>query len=242
MTTQPQTFASEPCDDQPPASGPVRRQPSSQGSGVTHLAGGEQLTLTPTAHGQRLTLCSPEGQALVEYDTHTGCLRVCGPVTRVSLDSTAADVELRSAGNLSLSAEGAIHLSSAAGVTLEVNGSDGRPTACARVAPYGMTFAARQLTWAADSARFNLRRAEIRGEQLRAIWSKASLTSARLELQARDVRTKAHNVMQDIEESLSIKAGRVRQWIRGSHHTHAERSELLAREDVRIDGKTINLG
>jgi hypothetical protein len=151
-------------------------------------------------------------------------------------------VELRSEGNLSLCARGALKLSSSAAVTLEVTGQDARTSASARLAPYGISFAARQINLAADSARFNLRRAELRGEQLRAIWSRASLTSVRLELNARDVRTKLHTVLQDIEGTLSVKAGQVRQWVRGSSYTQAERSELLVRQDVRIDGKSINLG
>jgi len=209
---------------------------------LARLAGGERLLLTDTESGQRLALASRSGQVLFEYDTSSGCVRISGAVTSVALASSAADVELRSEGNLALVARGGVSIRSASAVTLEVQDGTSSPSARASVTPHGISLAARQLDLMAERARASWQRAELCGQKLRARWESAQLSSQHLELEARNVRSKLHTVMQEVEGSLSLRAGRVRQWIRGSHHTRVERSELLATEDVRINGKRINLG
>lgn len=69
-----------------------------------------------------------------------------------------------------------------------------------------------------------------------------TLTAERLELVARDLRTKAKTLVQTVEETLTTRAGRLREWVRGSRHSQAETTEILSEKDVRIDGTKIRLG
>lgn len=224
------------------------RQPSVEapmlgdGQPLATLAGGEQVLLLKGQGFESLSLRSREGNVLLEYDTRSGQVRISGPIQAVSVASGAPRVELRSAGDLDLVAGGSVNVRAGAGVTLEAANGAAAPSAIVRVMPQGLTFAARQLAIAADGARMSLSRASVRGGVLDARWSRVRLDSERLELNARDVRSRLGNLVQEVEQAFTLKAGRVRQWITGSIVTRAERSELVAREDVRIDGKIINLG
>ena len=105
------------------------------------LDGGEALLLARTERGQRLTLTSRDGQPLLEYDTHSGRVRVSGPITSVSLDSGAPDLALGTAGNLSLHASGRVDIHGALGVSLEAGAVGAAPSAVAHLAPSGLSYA-----------------------------------------------------------------------------------------------------
>lgn len=206
------------------------------------LEGGESVLLARAKQGQRLTLTSRDGQPLLEYETHTGRVRVSGPITSLELDSISPDLELSAGGNLSLNASGRVGIRGGLGVSLEAGAAGAVPSAVAHLAPSGLSYAGGQLSLAAEVARLAFQRAEARGAELRATWSRVRLSSRAIEVEAHQLRSKAKSVFQEIEGSLTVKAGRVREWVRGSHHTRAERCEMRASGEVRIDGQRINLG
>ncbi len=207
------------------------------------LADGVRLQITTSEGGeQELTLFSRDGHALVEYDTRTGALRLSGAVTHVALRGADTDMALHCEGRLSLSARDGVQIRSPRGVDLELGAGDAAPSAALRLAPHGVTLSGRHLTLASEVARLAFRRAELHGSELRAIVARATLASERLEISSRELRSRVDNAIQEVRGSLTLKAGRVREWIRGSRHTRAERCELVADKDVRIDGKVINLG
>lgn len=225
-----------------PPAGVAPASPAPARATVLTLDGGERVQLESAERGQRLTLTCREGRALLEYDTHTGCLRVTGPISGVSVESSAPDVALAAAGNLSLRAEGQVSIRGALGVSLEAGAASASPSAVARLAPSGLTYAGAQLSLAAEAARLAFQRATVQGSDLRASWSRVGLASRKIEIEAHELRSKVASVAHEIERSLTVKAGRIREWVRGSHHTRAERCEVRASGEVRIDGQRINLG
>lgn len=56
------------------------------------------------------------------------------------------------------------------------------------------------------------------------------------------VTERCTNLFQSVRELMSQQAGRVETTVEGTHHTRAKNANIVTRERVKINGKTVHLG
>jgi hypothetical protein len=179
---------------------------------------------------------------VLEYSALTGDVRITGRVRALELDTPERGLRLSSRGDIHLNAEGMVRLRGKAGVRIEAAGADCAPVSAVDVGPAGVTVAGHRLGVAAAEGCVRMRRCDVSGDELRATWKVATWAAERLEIAARDMRTKAASLVQSVEQTLTTRAGRLREWVLGTRHSRAGSTEILADEEVRIDGAKIHLG
>ncbi len=206
------------------------------------LRGGGHLRIAHAGEGACVQLFSPDAQPVLEYNATTGDVRITGPVRHLEIEAPERGMALSSRGDISLTAQGMVRLQGTAGVRIEAAGDLGKPAALVDVGPAGVAVAAHRIGMVGAEGRVRLGHCDVSGEEMRSTWSRATWTAERLELAARDMRTKAKTLLQTVEETLTTRAGRLREWVRGSRHSQAEYTEILSEKDVRIDGTKIHLG
>lgn len=203
-----------------------------------------KATVTVSTQGAEklYSVISAEGQPILEYNSHTGVVQILGNLSSVQLDSERPALGLTAQGDLNLSAGGVVRIRGQQGLNLEVGEENMPATSAAHVTSHGITLASRHLRLVGQKAALHFKQLELTGERLESVWSRVQLASEKLDLRSGDVNAKMKTLVQDVEESLTLRAQRVRQWVRGSIVTRAERSDLRAKKSVRIDAKSINLG
>ena len=206
------------------------------------LRGGGHLRVVHGGDGACVQLFAPDAQPVLEYNATTGDVRITGPVRRLELEAPERGLALSSRGDIRLMAQGMVRLQGKAGVRVEAAGDAGKPAALVDVGPTGVTLAGHRLGIVGAEGNVRLRRCDVSGDELRSTWSRATWTVERLELAARDMRTRAKTLVQTVEETLTTRAGRLREWVRGSRRSQAETTEIVSEKDVRIDGTKIHLG
>ena len=203
---------------------------------------GGRLRVIDGPNGTKLTLSSPSDECLLEYDTHSGQVRIRGPLSRVALSAPREGVELSSAGDLTLQARGVVRVQGEAGVQIGAGASEHPSAPRVTLGPNALSVSAAKLRAFGQAGNLRVEECEVSGRNLRSSWQLAAISAERLEQTARDLRVRASDLIQDVEDALTTRAGRVREWIKGSRYTRAESAELRAERDVRIDGKKIHLG
>jgi hypothetical protein len=209
--------------------------------GQLSLPSGESVVVLELGDGPVLELRCADEQPLFTYHVRTGQVEVRGPVTQVRVSSPEAGLALQSGGDIALEAKGRVRLHGNAGVELAA-GSQAHPMASARLTPTGIGLFAPEFAAVAQTARIKLRRLEYAGAKLRAAVGSAQVTGDRLELRVKDLRTKVHSAVQQVETSLTVRAGSLREWIKGSRYSKSQRVDIKANEDVRVDGNSIFIG
>jgi hypothetical protein len=82
----------------------------------------------------------------------------------------------------------------------------------------------------------------VRSELLEGEVREARWSVGRWELRAMRVVARASQVLHDVEDVITTRAGRARTIVRGAYDLLAGRAKLAAREDAVVDGKRVLLG
>ncbi len=94
----------------------------------------------------------------------------------------------------------------------------------------------------AGQSEVSIARATYRGKQLISRVERAKLVYGKLEITARKIWQRSEDLFRQVRHLCQMQAGRMRTLVKGAHHTQSQRTTLIAKEDVRIDGQSINLG
>lgn len=207
-----------------------------------HLRAGGHLRIVHDERDEVVRIFADGEQPVLEYNAATGDVRITGRVRSVEVDAPERGLQLASRGDIQLNAEGMVRLRGKAGVRVEAAGDGGPPASAVDVGLAGVTVAGHRLGVAAAVGSVRVRRCDVSGDEVRSTWKSASWAAERLDIAARDMRTKAANLVQTVEQTLTTRAGRLREWILGTRHSRAQSTEILSEKDVRIDGAKIHLG
>ena len=193
------------------------------------LRDGSRLHAQHSRNGSRLRLLAPDHRCLLEYDTRSGNVRIEGPLSRVALRAPAQGLDLSSAGDINLQAEGLLRLRGDAGVRVQVGDAADAPPALS-LGRAGVTLATACLDVFAQQARARFGEAEVSGNELNAAWSRALFHAETFELRARELHQRAQTWLTNVEETWTTRAGHVRESIKHSRFSTAERQQLRARK------------
>jgi hypothetical protein len=198
---------------------------------VLRSASGASVALKDGPEGERLELRDARDRVLVRFDPETGCAEVWAP---------AGDLALRTPGKLELDGAAGVSIRSAEHVRLEA--SDGRHASTLRVEPGSAELRAGALRLAADTASLVFGDVRSRLARLRSTIGDATLSATRLESTAERVFERAKTVFRTVEDVHQLVAGRSRTLVDGGFELRAKHASIDARDDVKIDGKSIHLG
>ncbi|NUP12381.1 MAG: DUF3540 domain-containing protein [Polyangiaceae bacterium] len=110
------------------------------------------------------------------------------------------------------------------------------------IAGKSISLGTKQLTMTAERADVTFADMTYRSVRLTAAVEQAHVVVDRIEQVASNVLLRAREVVRHVEGLDQTTAGRVRALIRGAYSLKAERASVLAEDDVKIDGKRVNLG
>jgi hypothetical protein len=100
----------------------------------------------------------------------------------------------------------------------------------------------KKLELEAVEGRVGIRDLHVGGVTLQARLDQAKLEVGRLETVADRVFERARSVFRQAEDLYQLKAGRLRELVKGGYAVRAGHASLVADDEVKIDGKQINLG
>ncbi len=166
-----------------------------------------------------LELRDPAGRLIVEYDTRQGKAILYLPQAQLQVRSVGGKVEFASDQAMKFTTRETLELEAERGVL--VNGP--LDLRCPRVEAH-----VDDLDW--------------RGDRITARAGEVQVAWGRLEQVAGRVLTFAKSVYERVEGLLHSRAGRVRSESKGAYLVQADHAEIAAQDDVKIHGKTINLG
>lgn len=106
----------------------------------------------------------------------------------------------------------------------------------------GLHLGVHEMDVVAGQGRFRIAQAVYYGKQLQSTVERARMFYGKLEICAQRLRERCGQVMRSVRHLYQIQAGRLRTLVQGAHHVHSERTTIMARKEVRIDGEKINLG
>lgn len=179
--------------------------------------------------GDRLEVRDHDGRLLFEYDASQRRAVIHLPGADLELRSAKGRFELASRSDLRISSAGVVEIEGAKGSRL------GGPDAAVDVKPGRVEVSAPVLESKVAEVRHEGERVEAKATEAQFSWGKAEEIVGRLFTFARDKYER-------IESLLHTRAGRIRIESQSAYLLQAERANLRAKGDVRIDGETINLG
>jgi len=153
-------------------------------------------------------------------------------------------------GAISLEAAKGIHCTSAAKISFEsktdvrasVHTQERGGAQAVKLDNDGLQIRSHQLKLTAGQGEVSIARAIFQGKQYIARVSRVKLIGDRLEITARRLWERSEHSIRQVLHLCQMQAGRMRTLVKGAHHLYSDRSTIVAKEDVRIDGKKINLG
>lgn len=186
-------------------------------------------TLSPVAMtANTVEIQDADGRPLVSYDPSTG---------QATVHLAGADLAVRAKdGRIELTSDQDIVLRSAR--TVEIDGRRG-----VRIQGDRTTFKlGRRSVLEAPSLEARIENVQFSGERVEATAKDAVFSWGRLRQVADRWFQFARDMYQRIEAALDTQAGRMRTSVDRTYHVRSDQMRFLAREEVRIDGKTINMG
>ncbi len=192
---------------------------------------GASVAIRVVADGELLEVRDARSRLLFQYDPESGKTEVWAP---------DGDLAFRASGNVEFVAGQSVTLRGSEAVALEAG--EGNTRSMLRLGKLSTELRTSALRLAADTTDAVVREASLKLERLRSIVADATLTVTRLETTADRVFERAKNVFRTVEGVHQLIAGRSRTLLEGGFELRAGHASIDARDDVKIDGKSIHLG
>jgi hypothetical protein len=188
--------------------------------------------------GARVTLGTT--QIVVERADGTPLFRYEAGAAHGKVTLASESLELgASAGDLSLTAAGAIRLQSRS-----LSACTGMPghSSTLSLEPRRARLRADAVELSADAFKLDAHEAELSGDDLQSHFKRARLKVERLETIADSVVSRARNVYQNVQELLQQQAGSLRTLVAGTAQLKAREVAQRAEEAYKIRGEKIHIG
>lgn len=209
------------------------------GSSVKSASGAE-ASLSQDERGEVLRLHDASGQLLFEHHPELGRSIVHAPL---------GSLELRAAGDLELSAGGAVRVRS--GTDLDLEGGGAVRVATAKLgdgAQSALTMEGGRAALETERLGVDVTRADVRVNEANLVANTLRTVAGRVKHQAQAIEIRAERLVERTKESWreteglsQTRAGRIRMVAEQAFHAIGERAVLKARQDVKIKGEKIYL-
>jgi hypothetical protein len=203
---------------------------------------GASARAVSTAEGERIQVHDAEHRLIFEYDPVAGKSSLAVPHGDLELLAREGDIRLRAGRQIQIQSDDQLHLTAAHAVTMSAATKTGGRPSRLRIDGSGAVLSGQRLGVSAQEADLHIDATTFHGRQLTAALERAKVVAGKLETVAVRLIERAKESYHFVEKLHEIKAGRMRRLIRGAFHLQSENTSILAKDDVRIDGKRINLG
>ena len=204
-------------------------------------ADGAGARISGQGQDQAIAVHDHRGQTVFEYYPGSGRSVVSAPKGDLQLRAPDGNIELHAGKGISCSGAEAVSISGTQGIRLCAKGR-GLPDQSLRMDSDGAHLGVHAIDVAAGQGRFSIARASYHGKQVASSVDRARMTYNRLEIRAQRILQRSEHLFHQVRQLCQVQAGRLRTLVHGAHHIQSERTTLIAKEDVHIDGKKINLG
>jgi len=191
------------------------------------------------ASGDSLSVHSPEGDLVFEYDAQANRTRLNVP--RGDLDISAAGaVRLAAGGDIQLIAD-SVRATGASAVSLETASSDSWPSGV-RVSREGVQVDGDVLRLGGRRAELTMTEGAVQADRLTGTVGLGHFVFRRLETVADSVMSRAGEVRQIVEKSWRLRANQISGAAQKLMSWRGRHIRVIAKKEVRIDGEGIDLG
>lgn len=190
--------------------------------------------------GEVLSLHAPDGQIIAQHDTTTGVTRVVARSSRLEVSTPEGSMHLRSKGVLTMEAA-QVDLHGRGGVRISAGGGAEQPSECA-VLPTGLRFSGRSLHTDVQRASLKAKQTRIESDRIQLRAGETRLRTRSLQIAADRAVTRLGSVCHTVEGVARANLGRMLTFVKGAARVRAQRVDVRARENVKIDGRQIHLG
>jgi hypothetical protein len=182
------------------------------------------------------------GRILFEYYPASGKSLVRAPEGDLHLSAPGGCVAIEAGREILLNSPAQVAINGRQGVRMASGGQSDLPEQRLDLDGDGVRLGVHQMTVTAGRAEIHYGRATCRGQQLDSTVTRARLVYGKLELLAQRIRERSEEAIRHVRGLCQMQAGRMRTLVSGACHIQSERTAMTAKEEVRIDGKKINLG
>jgi hypothetical protein len=221
-------------DPQPESSDLPRRAPLRTRDGASaelRAEGGREL----------LTVRDRRGAIVFEYDPDRGTGTLTMPEGDLRLAAPAGHIQLLAGKGVECVSAGEIALRSRTATTMVAH-APGTAVSAVRVAAGHVAVATAELAVQGARAEIRIDEARYAGRLLATTLETAQHVVGKLETTAATIVERAADVFRQVRGLHQLRAGRFRALVEGAVDLGGGRLSFLARDEVRVDGKKINLG
>lgn len=184
------------------------------------LENGARAEIDASAEGERLTVRSPSGELLLEYDPKAGKTRVHVPTGDLEFVARDGDIRFASGRDIRFAGRRSVEL-----------GSLGE-----------LRMGAPEIEVVARSGEIRIEEARYTGKRFQGAVGQVRLVLGRMETVARDVVEKARNVYRTAEGLFQTRAGRMRTLVGTTLQMKAGKAFLKSEEEFKVRAGKIHLG
>lgn len=185
-------------------------------------------TNEPAIAPRKIQLRDRNGQPVLDYDTDSGVAVLHLPEAVIRIQSVDGRVELTSNRDIRLHSARTVEIAGDRGIRLEGEGAS--------------LLLKKKSELKVPSLQVDVSRLAYEGERISGHAREAVFTWGRLRQNVDRFLQFAKTAYVRVESVLHTRAGRIRTETEGTYHLRADEVKVLAKRDVRLDGRTINLG
>lgn len=206
---------------------------------------------TPNGAGAKLEGRGPDqciavhddsGRALFEYYPAHGRSVVKAIGGDLELDAPDGDIHLKAGKTIHCTSAEDVSIAGGNSVGIVVRGEEKKPDQEVLVDEDGVRMGVHKIDVSAGQSDVSIVRATYHGKQLTSRIERARLIYGKLDVTAKRIWQRSGHLFRQVRHLYQMQAGRLRTLVKGAHHSQSQRTTMIAKEDVRIDGKRINLG
>jgi len=191
---------------------------------------------------QSITVHDAGGQVVFQYYPDTGKSIINAPQGDLQLAAPNGHIELAAGKQIRCQCQQDITMDASHNIRLSVKSEQQQLPQSLAIDGNGMQMGVHRLEVTAGQADINVADTVYHGRQFTSRVGRARWIFDKLEVRTRRLWERSEDVVRSVVNLCQVQAGRMRTLVKGAHHVQSERTAIIARQDVRIDGKKINLG
>jgi hypothetical protein len=243
----PLSFALKPGDKvlvagQSPSSGYIIGLLTADTAQAIQTAEGAGARVQGQGPDQCIAVHDTDNRTVFEYYPTGGKAVIHAPEGDLLLDAPNGCINLHAGKQILCTSETDVIMHGRQAVRFAANGQDGNPDQALHLDADGARIGVHKMDITAGQGDISIARLDYRGKHLTSSVNRAKLVFGKLETTAQRIWQNSEYLFRQVQHLCQMQAGRMRTLVRGAHHTQSQRTTLIAREDVRIDGQKINLG
>ncbi len=215
---------------------------SSDPAQTVRTANGAGARVQGAGPDQCIAVHDRKGQIVFEYYPERGRSVVNTPQGDLQLTAPNGNIDLSAGKGVRCQGAEEVTLTARNSINIAVQNLEKHSEQRFQLDDQGADLATHRAKLVAAQGEVTFGRAVCRGQQLTSRINRARLVYGKLEISAKRLWERSEHAIRHVLDLCQIQAGRLRTLVKGAHYIQSERTTLLAKKDVRIDGEKINLG